>query len=242
MQRWMGCCIDFGKEKSDFLCHWSGACVCRTIFGASNSRCRMIADAIRCRRNDEFWRIANEWGEEQCKQHVWCVDFDGSTWLHHAIDHFDSTRGDITIVEQILDWGAPLEVMNQKDGKPIARAIELKQIELFRLLVARGADLESPMTPGLRWTPLQYLSSGSRTLPGSFEEEALNICKSPGNAPMQDEAHEPASKRQKQSKDGGDGLPHADFGSFGKSIHKLWGEYTNTLRLRNRDLCAAVSS
>ena len=43
------------------------------------------------------------------------------------------------------------------------------------------------------------------------------------------------AKRQKLSKDGGDGIPHADFGSFGKSIRKLWAEYTGTLRQRNRE-------
>ena len=73
-QRWMGCCIDFGKENSDIFGHWSGACVCRTIFGASNSRCRMLADALRNRRNADFWRVAGEWGDEECRKHVRCID------------------------------------------------------------------------------------------------------------------------------------------------------------------------
>ena len=44
------------------------------------------------------------------------------------------------------------------------------------------------------------------------------------------------AKRKRLSKDGGDGLSHADFISFGKSqaIRNLWAEYTGTLRQRNR--------
>jgi hypothetical protein len=60
--RWMKCCIDFGIEKPDALTGWSGSCPCRTVFGATNSRCRMLADALHFRRNADFWRISEEWG------------------------------------------------------------------------------------------------------------------------------------------------------------------------------------
>ena len=69
----------------------------------------MLADALRCRRNGDFWRISEEWGEEQCRQHVSCRCTDGSTLLHLAVDFCESSRGDISIVETILDWGAPLD-------------------------------------------------------------------------------------------------------------------------------------
>ena len=110
---WMKCCVDLGRENiNGLMSGWSGSCPCRTVFGATNSRCRMLADSLRFRRNADFWRISEAWGEDQCRQHVACIDIDGSTWLHLAIEHCDSMRGDISIVEAILDWGVPLEAKN----------------------------------------------------------------------------------------------------------------------------------
>ena len=68
--------------------------------------------ALRFRRNADFWRISEEWGDEHCIEHVTCIKLDGSTWLHLAIEHCDSSRGDISIVEAILDWGVPLKAKN----------------------------------------------------------------------------------------------------------------------------------
>ena len=63
LSHWVKCCLDIGLENIHGLLHgWSGSCACRTVFGASNSRCRMLADALRFRRNDEFWRVAQQWG------------------------------------------------------------------------------------------------------------------------------------------------------------------------------------
>ena len=229
--RWIKCCIDFGIEKPDALTAWSGSCPCRTTFGATNSRCRMLADSLRFRRNGDFWRICEEWGEEGCRSHAACIDVDGSTLLHLSVDHCDSNRGDIQIIETILDWGAPLEARNRTSGTALARAIEMSHVGIVRLLVARGADRLSPCTPGGVMTPLGL---AERQL--DAEIVALVQDGPPSPSPAAPSQDPPAtSKRQKLSKDGGDGLPHADFGSFGKSVHKLWDEYTGTLRQRNRD-------
>ena len=191
----------------------------------------MLADALRFRRNADFWRIAEEWGDAECRQHVGCVDTDGSTLLHLAVDHCDSTRGDTLIVEAILDWGVPLEARNRTSGTALSRAIEMSHVGLVRLLIARGADCLSPCTPGGMVTPLEMAQR-------SMNEDIISLVQdglpAPSPPPSSDAPPAPA-KRQKLSKDGGDGIPHADFGSFGKSIRKLWAEYTGTLRQRNRE-------
>jgi len=234
--RWMKCCIDFGIEKPDALTGWSGSCPCRTVFGATNSRCRMLADALRFRRNADFWRISEAWGEAECRSHAGCIDVDGSTLLHLAIDACDSRRGDIMIVETIIDWGAPLEAKNFRDGTALARALELEDLPLTRLLVASGADRVSPCTHGGEVTPLTLALRHDSGTPISSEIIAL-LRDGPAPSPSPEPSEDPpaTSKRQKLSKDGGDGIPHADFGSFGKSVRKLWDEYTGTLRQRNRD-------
>jgi len=234
LSHWVKCCIDIGQENINGLLHgWSGSCACRVIFGATNSRCRMLADALRFRRNADFWRVAEEWGEAECRAHVGCLDLDGSTLLHLAIEHCDSTRGDITIVETILDWGAPLEAMNSCAGTALAYAIEFSQWPVVRLLIERGADRVSPCTRGGR-TPLVLflrVATNAQDAP-----DILSLIRD-GPAPpppieLDDQA--PASKKQKLSKDGGDGIPHADFSSFGRSVSKLWAEYTDTLRPRSQ--------
>ena len=50
---------------------------------------------------------------------------------------------------------------------------------------------------------------------------------------MQSEDPPATAKRQKLSKDGGDGLTHASLVSFSKNVRRLWEEYTTTLRQRN---------
>ena len=96
LSHWVKCCLDIGLENIHGLLHgWSGSCACRTVFGASNSHCRMLADALRFRRNDEFWRVAEQWGDAECRAHAGCLDLVGSTLLHLAVEHYDSTRGDI---------------------------------------------------------------------------------------------------------------------------------------------------
>ena len=80
LAHWMKCCVDLGRENiNGLMSGWSGPCPCRTVFGATNSRCRMLADSLRFRRNADFWRISEAWGEDQCRQHVACIDIDGST-------------------------------------------------------------------------------------------------------------------------------------------------------------------
>ena len=97
LAHWMKCCIDISRENIGGLMNgWSDSCPCRTVFGATNSRCRMLADSLRFRRSADFWRIAEEWGEQECRQHAGCVENDGSTLLHLAVDFCDSTRGDTT--------------------------------------------------------------------------------------------------------------------------------------------------
>ena len=208
---------------------------CRTVFGATNSRCRMLADALRFRLNADFWRISEEWGEEECRSHAGCISGDGSTLLHLGVDFCDSNRGDILIVETILDWGVPLEAKNKSSGTALARAIEMRHVPLVRLLVARGADRQSPCTPGGVVTPLEL---AGRNDDAEVRAEMIALLQDgpPSPAPASSSDDPPATlKRQKLSKDGGDGIPHADFGSFGKSVRKLWEEYTGTLRKRNRD-------
>ena len=229
LAHWMKCCVDLGRENiNGLMSGWSGSCPCRTVFGATNSRCRMLADALRFRRNADFWRISEAWGEDQCRQHVACIDLDGSTWLHLAIEHCDSSRGDISIVETILDWGVPLEAKNSTSGTALARAIEFSHLALVRLLIARGADRVSPCTPGGNCTPLDL----AKRQP---DAEILSLVQDgpPSPTPVQSEDPPATSKRQKLSKDGGDGMPQAGLNSFSKSIRKLWEEYTTTLRQRN---------
>jgi hypothetical protein len=233
LSHWIKCCVDIGQENINGLLHgWSGSCPCRTVFGATNSRCRMLADSLRFRRSADFWRIAEEWGEQECRQHAGCVDTDGSTLLHLAVDFCDSTRGDTMIVETIIDWGVPLEARNRASSTALSRAIEMSHVGLVRLLIARGADRLSPGTPGGMVTPLELAQR-------SMNQEIIALVQqglpAPSPPPSSDAAPAPA-KRQKLSKDGGDGIPHnVDFGSFGKSIRKLWAEYTGTLRQRNRE-------
>jgi len=235
LSHWVKCCLDIGKENINGLLHgWSGSCACRVIFGATNSRCRMLADALRFRRNEDFWRIAEEWGEAECRAHVGCLDLEGSALLHLAVEHCDSTRGDITIVETILDWGAPLEAMNSYAGTALAYAIEFKQWPVVRLLIERGADRVSPCSRGGQCTPLDLALRNSAVVP----PDILSLIRdgpepSPLDAAPADQP--PSSKKQKLSKDGGDGMPHASLDSFGKSVRKLWAEYTDILRPRSRD-------
>ena len=230
---WMRCCIDISRENIGGLMNgWSGSCPCRTVFGATNSRCRMLADSLRFRRSADFWRIAEEWGDLECRQHAGCVDTDGSTLLHLGVDFCDSNRGDILIVETILDWGVPLEARNRTSGTALSRAIEMSHVGLVRLLIARGADRLSPCTPGGMVTPLEMAQR-------SMNDEIIALVQdglpAPSSPPSSD-AQPATAKRQRLSKDGGDGLSHADFISFGKSqaIRNLWAEYTGTLRQRNR--------
>ena len=232
LAHWMKCCVDLSRENIGGLMNgWSGSCPCRTVFGATNSRCRMLADSLRFRRNADFWRIFEVWGEQECRQHAGCTDTDGSTLLHLGVDHCDSNRGDILIVETILDWGVPLEAKNRTSGTALARAIEMSHVALVCLLIARGADRLSPCTPGGVVTPLEL---AQRTMNAEIIALVQDGPPSPTPAAASDDP--PAtSKRQKLSKDGGDGIPHAYFGSFGKSVRKLWEEYTAILRQRNRD-------
>ena len=80
-------------------------------------------------------------------------------------------------------------------------------------------------------------SDGVETVPP--RDARHRISRSPAPllpAPPSSDAQPATAKRQRLSKDGGDGLSHADFISFGKSqaIRNLWAEYTGTLRQRNR--------
>ena len=192
----------------------------------------MLAETLKFRRNADFWRIAEEWGEAECRAHAGCLNLEGTTLLHLAVEHCDSTRGDITIVETILDWGAPLEAMNW-GGTALAIAIEFQHWPVVRLLISRGADRVSPCTPGGRHTPLSLAQDYCNDAP-----EILALIRDgpvPLSPPSADADDQPqSSKKQKQSKDGGSGIHQADFGSFGKSISKLWAEYTDILRLRSQ--------
>ena len=230
LAHWMKCCVDLGRENiNGLMSGWSGSCPCRTaVFGATNSRCRMLADALRFRRNADFWSISESWGEEQCRQHVACIDLDGSTWLHLAIEHCDSMRGDISIVETILDWGVPLEAKNTTSGTALARAIEFSHLTLVRLLIARGADRLSPCTPGGQSTPLDL----AKRQP---DAEILALVQEgpPSPTPVQSEEPPATSKRQKLSKDGSDGMTQSSLVSFSKCVRRLWEEYTTTLRALN---------
>ena len=158
----------------------------------------MLADALRFRRNADFWRVAEEWGEAECRAHAGCLDLQGNTLLHLSIEHCDSTRGDITIVETILDWGAPLEAMNW-GGTALAIAIEYKLWPVVRLLISRGADRASPCTRGGQHTPLSLAERYCDDAP-----EILALVRdgpappSPPDAAPDDQP--PSSKKQKLSK------------------------------------------
>lgn len=122
-----------------------------------------------------------------------------------------------------LDWGVPLEATNTTSGTALARAIEFSHLALVRLLIARDADRVSPCTPGGNCTPLDLAKRA-----GDAEILALVQEGPPSPSPAPSDDPPTTSKRQKLSKDGGDGMPQASLVSFSKSVRKLWEEYTGT--------------
>jgi len=117
----------------------------------------------------------------------------------------------------------PLEAKNTTSGTALARAIEFSHLALVRLLIARGADRVSPCTPGGNCTPLDL----AKRQP---DAEILVLVQDgpPSPTPAQSDDPPATLKRQKLSKDGGDGMAQASLVSFSKSVRKLWEEYTTT--------------
>ena len=233
--RWMACCRDIQKEKLDCIQGWFGACACMTRMGSDNSYCRMVADSLRFCDNEAFWRITTEWGEAGCCAHSMCVDFEGNTWLHLAISMCCEKAhavGDISIVEHILRWGAPIEAKSMATGKALAKALEYSSVPLVRLLVAWKADRVSgcgpwnpectPMRLAERTRNPEIISLIRDGLPNPTEKEE-----------SEEEEEETPAKKQRMSKDGGNGMQHLSFSELKRSVRKLWEEYTSTLRLRD---------
>ena len=123
--------------------------------------------------------------------------------------------------------------MNSYAGTALAYAIEFQQWPIARLLILRGADRVSPCSRGGERTPLDLALRMNGA--GAVPADILSLLRDgPASPPVVPPDDQPPSKRQKLSKDGGDGMPHADFSTFGKSVRKLWAEYTDTLRLRSQ--------
>ena len=242
MPQWMDCCIDIRTESFQ---GYRGGCYCRDLFRTENSYCRMLADALgRLCNRDMIWHIIGLKSDEFWRKHAKCIDSSGDTYLHLIAPWVcDPTFGDITIAETILDWGCPMDVIAGNKGTAICFAIEHRASQFVKRLINRGADYTSPCNRGADKTPLMiaqkerdsvsHLEHLAHFLPPLDEIIGL-LRNGPSPQPAASSDEPPASsKRQKRSKDGGDGIPHADFGSFGKSVSKLWDEYTGTLRQRN---------
>ena len=175
------------REPADAPALWSAdCCVCRTAFSSCNSRCREMADALRCSNGDNFMRLWAEWASEESTSpttHIACVDQRGTMWVHLAAQH-----GLVDIVEFLLRHEVSLvEAMDTVGGKLVAYAMEPPVIGGAVAMVAKllefGADTSSPCTPsalaGFGWTPEQL---AHRKLHGSERDEVLVLLRS-ANAP-----------------------------------------------------------
>ena len=175
------------REPADAPALWSAdCCVCCTAFSSSNSRCREMADALRCGNGDSFMRLWAEWAAEASSSpttHIACVDQRGTTWVHLAAQH-----GLVDVVEFLLRHEPSIvEAMDTISGKLIAYAMEPPvaggSVAMVAKLLEFGADMSSPCTPsalaGLGWTPEQL---AHRKLHGSERDEVLVLLRS-ANAP-----------------------------------------------------------
>jgi ankyrin repeat protein len=67
--------------------------------------------------------------------------------------HMAARRGNVEIAAALIDCGARIEARDSAGETPLRRAVNCDQVEVARLLLARGADPDSPgsrrLTPRL---------------------------------------------------------------------------------------------
>ena len=94
-----------------------------------------------------FWDLVAEFGEENCKRHVRCVDLTGATWLHHALElglpskskdvdwQNDPCRAKLEkVIRKIVSWKPDLEAHDRsRHGKVISVALETREKTMQRL-------------------------------------------------------------------------------------------------------------
>ena len=76
------------------------------------------------------------------------VDGPGWTDLHRA-----AAKGDVATVQKLLDLGVPVDVREHKGGTPLYEATRRGQLDVMKLLLKNGADVDDAGQEGL-CTPL----------------------------------------------------------------------------------------
>jgi len=62
--------------------------------------------------------------------------------------HILAIWGDVEAAKVLLDAGADIDALGEEDHTPLHEAIHQRHIEMVRLLVGRGADLQRPCSFG----------------------------------------------------------------------------------------------
>jgi ankyrin repeat protein len=63
--------------------------------------------------------------------------------------HMAARRGNVDVIEALLDGGADIEARDSAGDTPLRRAVNCNQVEAARMLLARGADTHSKGSRGL---------------------------------------------------------------------------------------------
>ncbi len=86
--------------------------------------------------------------------------------------HMAARRGNVEVIEALLDCGADLEARDSAGDTPLRRAVNCNQLEAAKLLLARGADPHSKgskaLTPAraARSRPMMQLFAGPESARG----------------------------------------------------------------------------
>jgi ankyrin repeat protein len=87
------------------------------------------------------------------------LDEDRNNFLHHACKRTPSSAGTICNVKLLLDLGLDIDALNGDGETPLTLASRCRSLDVVRLLVARGADVNA-VGPEVQ-SPLQALCSES---------------------------------------------------------------------------------
>ena len=91
------------------------------------------------------WTKVADWTEWQCLANVKLFDLTVSSIEidQHLVDRFHRAawKGDVSLVESLLQEGVPVDCVNRVDQTPLFSAAQLNRTDVIRLLLQKGANV-----------------------------------------------------------------------------------------------------
>ena len=111
------------------------------------------------------WTKVADWTEWQCLANVKLFDLTVSSIEidQHLVDRFHRAawKGDVSLVESLLQEGVPVDCVNRVDQTPLFSAAQLNRTDVIRLLLQKGANVNKQDRFGD--TPLHYAAMKNKT-------------------------------------------------------------------------------